>query len=177
MMDINKNKIKKRIMFNKDEDYYFLTYNILLLLNQLDCTSKEKSFWDYKKLIYLIEIITDNKKLNIALKETSLNEEDYDVLQTLYISSVLKNKLLRSILFALENNGCIHLERNSKRNSIDVWLEKENISSTFLNLELFELEIKNIKEIKDKYSRIRTMKTGTFLSRIFSERGIIVWDV
>jgi len=164
-------------MFNKEEDYYFLTYNTLLILNELECVSREKSFWDYRKLIYLIQFISDTSKLNIIINKKILNEEDIHILQEIYINSTLKMKLYRTILFALENQGFIHLDRNSKRNSIDVWLDTSRISTKFLNLELFDIEIKNVRELKKQIAKIRTIKSGTLLNKIFTEKGVIAWDV
>lgn len=48
---------KKRLMFVTHDDFYFLTYNLILVLSALECTSKDKVFTDLKKIAYLIDLI------------------------------------------------------------------------------------------------------------------------
>lgn len=50
--------IKKKIMFIKEEDYYFLTYNLLILLDVFKCHNEKTGFKFYQKIAYLIDFIS-----------------------------------------------------------------------------------------------------------------------
>ena len=60
MMIKSRKSAKKRMMFIQREDYNFLTYNFLILLNELNCVSEDKRFNDFRKIAYLVEFISNN---------------------------------------------------------------------------------------------------------------------
>ena len=49
---MNKEYVKKLLMFIKGEDFYFLTYNILLILKSFNCIEdkmlKARAWWVYR---------------------------------------------------------------------------------------------------------------------------------
>ncbi|MGR9047563.1 hypothetical protein ACQ4XT_02770 [Halobacillus faecis] len=185
MSENNKNEythinIKKKIMFSRDEDYYFITYNLLIILNTLDCTSSKTKWTDYTKLIYLIPLVADSKLLATYIKYLKTNKspskEDYEVMKETYIKSRLKLNLITSIIFTLESEDLIGLIKNNKRHTIDIWLNKDKISKELLKSSLFDIEINNAKKLKTEIKRLKSLGIKTLLERLYTNNGVRVWD-
>ncbi|MEW3994217.1 MULTISPECIES: hypothetical protein [Bacillus] len=172
--------VKKRIMFAKDEDYNFITYNILILLDTYDCNNSKSKWTDYRKLNYLLPFISNNSILEIFLKyhnsQQHLKRDDLEILRITYIKSRLNLKLVASILFTLEANGYVNMSKNEKRRTVDIWINKKNISRKFLRSDLFSVEISNINKIKEAIPRLKMLKTLTLLERLYEENGVRVWE-
>jgi len=172
--------VKKRLMFNKEEDYYFITYNVLVFLNTLGCTSEKKKFTDYTKLAYIVPFVSNNGLLDIVLKynqwERQPSKEETEILRDTYIKSRLRLKLLTSIFFALEHNQIIGLKKNERRSSIDIWINKENIPKNFLDSPIFKIEMENSLMIKNEFPYLKTWAVKTLLDNLFSSKGVRVWE-
>ncbi|WP_002145820.1 hypothetical protein [Bacillus cereus] len=176
-MEIYNEQIKKRIMFNKDSDYYFIAYNSLLILDHLNCYEGKSNFCDYRKLIYILPFIAEDTLLKIVTKEAALKEEEIKILEDIYIKARLREPILKSIFFTLEKKGYIKMEKNKTRKSIDVQLVPNSISSDFLNSEIFTIESKNIALFKSYYQRLTIISLESLIGKLFKERGVIIWDI
>lgn len=168
-------QIKKRIMFSKDSDYYFITYNSLLLLDNLKCYEGKSNFCDYRKLIYILPFIADEDLLRIVTKGASIKEEEIKILEDTYINAKLREPILKSILFTLDKKGYIKMEKNKK--SIDLKLIKNTISKDFLHSEIFKKESDNIAIFKSCYQRLNVLSLESLIEKLFKEKGVIIWDV
>lgn len=65
---------KKRMMFVLDEDYYFVTIKILTIIYFI--AGFNKTFVDYRKIPFIIELGRDSKRLKLyekAISGKSLN--------------------------------------------------------------------------------------------------------
>jgi hypothetical protein len=173
------NNVKKRIMFNRDDDYYFITYNILIFLHTIGCVDDKSKFQDYTKLIYIIPFISYNYLLDIHIhyKETdrSLIDEELQFLSKTYIKSRMRVKLITSILFALERNNLITLEKNTIRNSIDIWVNQDKFPTSFASSSLYKLEVEQAGRFKKLFPKIKTIKTDTLIDSLFSSKGVTTW--
>ncbi|BCC09478.1 hypothetical protein BCM0060_p2144 (plasmid) [Bacillus cereus] len=93
-------------MYNKSEDLYFVTYNIILILYYLGSISKEKAFKDYRKLAFIIPIISDDKNITILLDyykgKLNPNKNIQSVINRLYYDSIENIILIRYVLMILE---------------------------------------------------------------------------
>ncbi|MCP1359067.1 hypothetical protein [Aneurinibacillus migulanus] len=174
-------EVKKKLMFSKEEDYYFITYNVLIFLSTIGCTEEKQKFIDYTKLSYIIPFISNNNLINLLLKYEQLkrkpSKEEIEILQEVYLKSRLKLKLLTSILFALEHNEVIGLSKNEKRNCIDIWLKKDNISEVLLNSSLFKIEVESSLKIKKKFPYLKKLTVKKLLEDLFSSKGVRVWEI
>ncbi|NMB17945.1 MAG: hypothetical protein GX984_00615 [Erysipelothrix sp.] len=178
MMQIFDNKnIKKRIMFNKDSDYYFIAYNSILILDSLNCYEGKVNFYDYRKLIYILPFISSESILVRSIGNSSTSQEDLKLLEDIYIKSKLREPILKSILFTLEKKGYLILEKNKSRNCIDVRLLPETLPKGFLNSDLFKTEFENITQFKKSYQRLSFINLETLIEKLFKEKGVIIWDV
>ena len=66
---------RKRLLYETTEDIYFYMYNILLILNTFECISEEKSFQDYRKLSFLIDIISNDENYKLFIKYYGKKQE------------------------------------------------------------------------------------------------------
>lgn len=174
-MDKYNENIKKRIMFSKDSDYYFIAYNSLLILNNLKCY--EKKFFDYRKLIYILPFIAEANLLKVIIKQAPLTDNEIKALEDVYIKAKLREPILKSIFFTLEKKGYITMEKNKTRKSIDVQLIPNSISKEYLNSEIFNTEINNLNEYKSYFQRLTIISLESLIEKLFKSKGVIIWDV
>lgn len=162
-----KNSAKKRMMFIQKEDYNFLTYNILLLLKELNAT-KENRFRDFRKIAYLIHFISFNPNFNAYEK----NE-----LSSIYSKAQLKKQLISHLLVILKNKNYIGVSINIRHQSFDLWLNEENIPTDFFDPQLFKKEISNIKSLKSMISKLKIITVKNLVDTIFTSKNIITWEI
>jgi hypothetical protein len=178
MMEVyNNKKIKKKIMFNKDSDYYFIAYNSILILDNLNCYEGKTIFYDYRKLIYILPFISSKYLLMNTINKSKLQQEHIKLLEDTYINAKLREPILKSILFALEKKGYLNLKKNKSRNSIDVRLLPDSLPKRFLDSDLFHIEVENINQFKKYYQRLSFISLETLIEKLFKEKGVIIWDV
>lgn len=155
-------------MYIHREDYNFLTYNLLILLYELDCTHEKKRFRDFRRVAYLVELIsTDGDIKNYQQHELS----------AIYLRAQLKKKLLSHLLLILKNNDYLGVALNNTHRTLDIWIRKENISNDFFDMNRFKTEISNIRKIKE-YTKITKASTvKKLVEDIFNQNGVLTWEV
>lgn len=159
---------KKRMMFIQREDYNFLTYNFLILLNELNCLSKDKKFNDFRKIAYLIEFISNN-----------IDIEDYTEIElsNIYLRAQLKKKLLSHLIITLKNKQYLDISLNTNHRTLDVWINKEKIPDDFFNNKYFSQEISNIQKLK-KFAKVSSkQKLKTMIDNLYTNRGVLTWEI
>lgn len=176
MEEYNSN-IKKRIMFNKDSDYYFIAYNTILILDNLNCYEGKSNFCDYRKLIYILPFISNEYLLKSSLKNGVLSEHQISMLEDVFINAKLREPILKSILFTLEKKGLLILEKNNSRKCIDVRLIPNSLPKEFLSSEIFKIELDNVNSFKKHYKRLNYIGIDSLIEKLFKEKGVIIWDV
>lgn len=180
MSDENRNvEVKKRIMFHLEDDYYFITYHILLFLKIIGCNSSSNRLKDYSKLCYILPFISNDLHLRILTKQND-NEmpfsEDRKMLREIYLKSRLKRNLVSSIVFALHRKELVCLEKRSNSTAIDIWLN-ERSDLTFLTTNFYDYESENIRAFRRLHPRIKILTTETLLKKLYTEKGVTVWGI
>jgi hypothetical protein len=84
-MVATKENVKKRLMYIQKEDYNYLAYNILLVLNEFNAYSESSSFKDFRKVAYLVHFINLNP---------DFNSYDQNELAKIYSQAQLKKQLM-----------------------------------------------------------------------------------
>jgi hypothetical protein len=173
---------KKRLMFVKGEDFYFLTYNILLILKVLKCNCGVRKFKDYRKLAFLIDFVSDYNLINIIKNGSQrdlLNVLDRDLLMRTYSNGMIRQNELIKLLFTLEKNKFITLEKEGDTNLVSVCINIENIPIDFLgdNDNIFQSEIININTLKSQIQRLTNTNLDHMLQKLFDNYGIKRWAV
>lgn len=153
---------RKRMMFIQNDDFNFLCYMVLLILEKLSCTKEKFSFIDYRKIAFIS---------NIAFYK---NKTDWD---EIYYDSQITLKTLEMVIQSLEKKGIINIMLNDTRKTIDIWLADRTLSKMFVKEQLFTYELEEIEKIRKIDNRLRTSKLSTFLDKQFSSHGVKVWEV
>ncbi|WP_419777816.1 hypothetical protein [Malaciobacter marinus] len=167
-MNKNRKSAKKRMMFIQREDYNFLTYNFLILLNELNCVNEDKRFNDFRKIAYLIEFISNDIDIE---KYTEIE------LSNIYLRAQLKKKLLSHLIITLKNKQYLGISLNTTHRTLDVWINKEKIPDDFFNSKYFFQEISNIQKLK-KFVRVSSkQKLKTMIDNLYTNRGVLTWEV
>ncbi len=170
---------KKRIMYMSGEDFYFFTYNILLILKELGCTDG-RVFKDYRKLPYVVDVISDQHLLNI-LKRNNFGRIKSPVDRRHLISSYTNCKIKTSeylkLLFSLEKKGLIKLSSSKKSSQIDVSLNKESIAREFFKSEFFDKERENISTLKSEVQRMSSINFDTLIDKLYTAEADHKWAV
>jgi len=164
----NKSFARKRMMFIQKEDYNFLTYNLLILLYALKCTSAEKKFRDFRKVAYLIEFINSGGDISKYTR---------DELASIYSKAQLKKQLISHLLVVLRNQNFIGVEINAVSKSFDIWLNMNEIPNDFFDKKLFKKEIDNINAIKQFASHLNILTVKTLVDKLFTSNNILTWEI
>ena len=171
------NTIKRSLMFSKGDDLYFLSYNVLLLLQGLKCECGKRIFKDHRKLAFLIDFIS-NRNLAVTLKQSGpvLNVIDRELFTRAYADGLLRLNQVIRLLFTLEKRGFIQLKREIKTNTIDVCVIPGNQLNDFFDKKLFKLEAENLDVIKAAIPKLNVLTLDTLLNRLFDNHGVRTWD-
>ena len=164
----NKNAAKKRLMFIQKEDYNFLAYNTILLLDVLGCTSESRRFKDFRKIAYLIDFINEGGDPSCF---------DQSQLSKIYQRAQIKKKLLHHLLIILKNRKLIGVSVNASTKTIDLWLNKSSVPIEFLTAEFFNKEISNINSLKSALGSFKGLTIKTLADKIFNQNNVLTWEV
>ena len=174
----DKNTNKKRLLYDVNEDLYFFTYNILLILNNLECDNEENTFKDYRKLVFLIQFLSSEINTRILIDyyrgKIKINKNIRSILNDIYINGIEKIQFIRYVLLILEKHNLIRLV--NEENSINLYLLDKGKQNGFLEGEIFKKDIQNILNIKKSIGIIKKVKYSTFINNIFKENEVKVWE-
>lgn len=167
---------KKRMMFIKSEDYNFLTYNIFIILNGLDCILGKSSLRDHRKISFLIDFISNGKLIDIIEKQiknpsAKINDVDRELLSQSFTDSLLRIRTINQLVFTLANEGFISIT-DKKLDKLSICLNKQQIQKEFLKGELFKIERNNINRLKSIVQRISILDISTMLANLYYNNGI-----
>lgn len=175
---MNKDFHKKRLVYDEGEDLYFVTYSILLILYHLECCDEKREFKDYRKLCFLINIISSEKQTNIVRdyynKKNNINNSIKNSINNLYFNSIDNIVLIRYVLLILESRGIIEI--NSEENRTNIYLLNKESYKQLLESDKFRDEIQNINIIKKTVSKLRGLLYITFIKNLFEKNGVAIWE-
>ena len=169
---------KKRLMFTSGDDLYFFTYNILIVLDVLNCTDG-KVFKDYRKLPFVVDAISDNHFLNILMRNDFgrvKNPTDRKHLVASFTNCKIKTSEYLKLLFSLEKKGFISLS-SKVNNQIDVTLNKQSIPKDFLKAEIFKNERDNASTLKKEVKQMSILNFETLIDRLYTSGTGQKWAV
>ncbi len=169
---------KKRMMFVLDEDYYFVTTKLLVILKSLGCYKSK--FIDYRKLAFIIEFIKNDRSMELYKKSIERINEltilERELLINIYYNGNVNQTIIKKVLFFLEKKELIKLEKNIKFNCVDTLLLKNKDLEDTISSEVFGDDMKKVKEIYTNFNRIKTIKYSSFIERIFGSSEVSKWQ-
>jgi hypothetical protein len=168
---------KKRMMFILEEDYYFITIKIISILKALDCNIKP--FEDYRRLGIIFEFIKDNNNF-LFFKKLIKNQKqdifDNEKALKLFCDSKLDIAVIKRILFFLEKQNIVGLQKSIKNSSIDVILLHNDILEKLIDEGILKEDIEKCFMIKRSIPRLRNLKLDTLQTKIFGYSEVTRWD-
>lgn len=172
-------KNKKRMMYIAGEDFYLYTYAVFNILHVLNCRSSESQFIDHRKLPFYIYIASNHSVADIysryKRRESEINQEDRKLLLDCYYNSLGKDKVIYRLITILEREGYLIVEKDSKSNSLNLYLSEDKRIDEFTSNELFKRERDNIGKVYGFYARGHTVKFETALNSLFYKFRVGNW--
>jgi len=159
------------------EDFYFFTYNVLLILKELNCTDG-RLFKDYRKLPFMVDVISDRHLLDILFRNDFgevKSPVDRKHLVGSYTNCKIKTSEYLKLLFSLEKQGYVTLSSSKRSSQIDVTLNKGAISKEFFKAEVFNQEKEKLSALKSEVKRMSSMNFETLISKIYMTDGVTRW--
>lgn len=167
---------KRPLYFISGEDFYFIAYSILLVLEFFGGDAKRIK--DHRKISYLIQFISDSRLIGILSRTQGRrvpNPSDRELLFSSYTNAELHKREIFKILFSLERKGFVSLERTDVAEILDVTLLSERLPDGFFVSSQFDKERKNSEEMKKLVPRMSMLTFDSLLGRLYKERGVNVW--
>ncbi|AMR05749.1 hypothetical protein [Bacillus thuringiensis] len=175
---MNDNFKEKRLLYNNSEDLYFLAYNLILILSVLDCKTNKSSFKDYRKLIFLIPIISNEKNtqllLNYYKNDIKPNAHIIKELNRIYYDAIETITLIRYLLLILEKRNIIKIIVEDKK--VNIYLLENETIKMFIQDNKFEKEKRRIIDIKGKIKTLKRLNYMTFVNNFFKINGVAIWE-
>lgn len=171
-----KNNDKRPLYFISGEDFYFIAYSILLVLEFLGGSARRVK--DHRKISYLIQFISDERLIGILARtqnKTVANPNDRELLFSSFTNAELHKREVYKILFSLEKKGYVSLHRTDVAEILDVTLMATNLPDGFFSSAHFDKEHRAANELRTLVPRISTLTLDSLLERMYQERGIRVW--
>lgn len=168
---------KKRMMFILEEDYYFITIKVLAILYALDC--KKKPFVDYRKLGIIFEFIKNSKNMELfhkAINKMKLDIFENERLLRVFCDSNMDASVIKRILFFLEKQNVVFLQKNDSFSCIDVSLLDNTEIDGLLNQDIISKDINNVKVIQKSINKLRSLKLQTVQAKIFGYSEGTKWE-
>jgi hypothetical protein len=175
MTESSRASLKKRVLFAVSEDYYFITYNSLLLLARLQATSAERSFLDHRRLAFLVEFVADPAAAAAATKPADQTHSDVEILRTAYARGLARLPIVNRLVFALEQKGLLRSTKAADTGERNVYLARPLDTLPFLDSDLFAVERENIEKVRAHAPQLRKSKLPTTLARFFRAHGVETW--
>jgi len=166
-------KFERTLLFSTSDDLYFLTYNILVTLDFLDCKGAKK-FKDVNKLAFIIEFIS-NRELIMALDKPQHRQDSTDrfLLSQAFSNGLMRINAIKRVLYNLDKKNYIEFSENQK----EIWLVDSDKIKKLFSDEFFEYEKQNLALLKTKVLRLNNITVNTFLDNTFSKMGISSWAI
>ena len=170
---------KKRLMFVTQEDFYFLTYNLMISLHGMECDSDKKELKDYRKLAFLIDFVSDqylNAVIFHALREGSgLSGNDKTILESAYTKGRDRLPFVNRLIHTLEKNKLIKVDQNNESKEMNIYLTSTDTSNKFFNSDLFTTERNNVEKLILAMPKLRTLSFSKLLEKLFRDNGVTTW--
>jgi hypothetical protein len=173
---MNEKKIRK-LNHLSGEDYYYMTYLILLCLNSFAAKSS-RVFKDHRKLTYLIQIISNRKTVDILdnYAETSIqNPLDKDLLYSSYSKGFIHSRDVYKLMSTLELKGYLEIIKTTNPEVLDIKVINKNIPKGFFDQNIFREELSNIEKVKVLNKSIPRIGFNTFIEKMYIEKGLRIW--
>jgi hypothetical protein len=169
-------KNKRPLFFISGEDFYFVAYSILLVLEYLGGSTKRIN--DHRKIAYLIQFLSDSRLIDLLERTQGggvANAADRELLFSSYTTSELHKREVFKIIFSMERRGFVRMQRTENPEVLDIALISDGIPQGFFENDSFADEKANSEKLKKLVPRLSLLTFETLLDRLYRDRGVRVW--
>lgn len=169
-------KNKRPLFFISGEDFYFVAYSILLVLEYLGGSARRVK--DHRKIAYLIQFLDDSRLIDLLERTQGTgvaNAADRELLFSSYTNAELHKREVFKIIFSMERRGFLQMRRTNNPEILDITLVGEEIPQGFFENDSFADEKANANRLKKLYPRLSLLTFESLLDRIYEDRGVRVW--
>jgi len=170
---------KKGIMFLSSQDFYFITYNIFVILFVLKCFG-DRTFRDHRKLPFLVEFSSDHRLIDIMQRYENRkisNAADKQYYLKSYSDALTREKEIFKLLLALERKGYVKLDARDQGFVANVSLRMDKIPQETWDQALYDYEIRNVSSLVKTVKRISIRNLDSMLDKLYGSYGIERWLV
>lgn len=164
---------KRRLMFVPGEDFYFLTYTLIIVLSELSANAPERPFRDSRKVAYIADLLGGDSDLRLVTTSAPLSSFGKARLALLYDRAVARRAAVQRIVDALHTRGLISIARSETIDCLHL-LEKQDVKA-LLNEPLLQEERTRLKRLRGIIPQLRTMTLETLKQRLFDDREVRTW--
>jgi len=172
-----KNFGKRRLNYITSEDFYFLAYEMLLVLKSL-FSANGAAFKDHRKLAYLVHIISDPRLVGIIERNKGRrisSSLDRELLFNSFTSGELHKRDIYKIMLSLQKRDFISLSKGVEPEVFNIQLNIKKIPPEFFAGDEFASDFDIINRLKIAIPRISSMTVETFLERAYKDYGLNIW--
>ncbi len=166
---------KRRIMFVAGEDFYFLSYTLFLLLNELHCSAPDRALLDGRKVAYLADLVGSASDATLATSRTEIRDaDDRARLALIYDRAAARRAPVERLLSALARKELIGIETIAGGAS-RIWLPPSSSGPELVKTSLYDAERQNIQRLRSYAPQLRTMTLETTKDKFFAAHGVRTW--
>ncbi|MCR1769126.1 hypothetical protein [Burkholderia glumae] len=169
-------KSKRPLFFISGEDFYFVAYSILLVLEFLGGSARRVK--DHRKIAYLIQFLGDSRLIDLLERTRGVgvaNSVDRELLFSSYASAELHKREVFKIIFSMERRGFLRMQRTENLEVLDITLIDDGIPQGFFENDSFSEERASAEKLKRLVPRLSLLTFESLLDRLYKDRGIRVW--
>lgn len=169
-------KNKRPLFFISGEDFYFVAYSILLVLEFLGGSARRVK--DHRKIAYLIQFLGDSRLIDLLERTQGAgvaNAADRELLFSSYTNAELHKREVFKIIFSMERRGFLRMQRADSPEVLDIALISDGIPQNFFKNSSFAEEKANAEKLKELVPRLSLLTFESLLDRLYRERGVRVW--
>lgn len=169
-------KSKRPLFFISGEDFYFVAYSILLVLEYLGGSARRVK--DHRKIAYLIQFLGDARLIDLLERTQGVkvaNAVDRELLFSSYANAELHKREVFKIIFSMERRGFLSMQRTDNAQILDISLTSIEVPQGFFNNDAFSEEKANAERLKKLLPRLSLLTFDSLLERLYQDRGVRVW--
>lgn len=163
---------KKRLMFNLNEDFNYITLKMLMILHAFN--SYHKEWIDIRKIGILIEFQRGSLSLiRKTVRGDELTSYEKAKLLEIYTKGKIHEVTIRKVLKSLDSKNIIKVTKNDKYLCLNILLLKSSEIIGVLNDDRFKDDLSDFMEIKEIYSRVKTVKFDSFVDKAVRGKEVL----
>lgn len=176
---MDREQARRRMHFVAGEDLYFLTYTLLLVLDEFRCNSSKTTLSDYRKIAFIADFVSSprlTRGLTLwAEQPERISPEDRDLLRAVHDRGIARIPLCFRLLYVLEQRGLVSVEQAEKARTLKLSLCDSPTLRALVSNDLFDLERQHIRSLRKVIPKLRSATLPSVLDGLYGRFGVSTW--